>query len=216
VSIISTRALSPLPVLSAVEDLNELSPAELPYYTHMSGTSMAAPHVAGIVALMLEANPSLLPASVKDILQSTSTPMPGFEMWETGAGYVNAFDAVTRAFEMRTADAPQSEATVISHMQLTDFVSDQDELKTRIVAAYPNPFGADVTITYSLKDDGPVTVTLFDRFGHQVANVVNRVEQKGPHVVRLQKSDFNLGPGLYVARIKTAAHSQTIMLMATN
>lgn len=97
-----------------------------------------------------------------------------------------------------------------------DFLSDEHELRTCIVAVYPNPFVADVTITYSLKDDGPVTVTLFDRFGHQVADVVNRVEQTGPHAVRLQKSDFNLGPGLYVARIKTAAHSQTVTLMAAN
>lgn len=216
VSIISTRALSPLPVLSTVEDLNEISPEELPYYTHMSGTSMAAPHVAGIIALMLEANPSLSPASVKDILQSTATPIPGYETREAGAGYVNAFAAVTCAFETRTAETSQIEATVIASMQQGDFSSDEPELRTCIVAVYPNPFVADVTIAYSLKDDGPVTVTLFDRFGQQVANVVNKVERKGPHLVRLQKSDFSLGPGLYVARIKTGDHAQTVTLMAAN
>jgi hypothetical protein len=216
VSIISTRALSPLSVRSAVGDVNELSPAELPYYTHMSGTSMAAPHVAGIVALMLEADPSLLPASVKDILQSTSTPMPGYETWDAGAGYVNAFAAVKRAFETRSTEISQVEVKVNVPMQPTDLASNDDELKTRIVAVYPNPFVADVTITYSLKDDGPVTVTLFDRFGQQVANVVNKVERKGLHLVRLQKTDFSLGPGLYVARIKTTGHSETVMLMATD
>lgn len=216
VSIISTRALSPLPVLSTVADLDELSPAELPYYTHMSGTSMAAPHVAGIIALMLEANPSLSPASVNDILQSTSTPMPGHEAWEAGAGYVNAFEAVTRAFEMRTAEASQTDATLIAPTHQGDIPSDQHELRTHIVAVYPNPFVADVTIAYSLKDDGPVTITLFDRFGQQVANVLNAVERKGSHVVHFQKSDFSLGPGLYVARIKTADHSQTVTLMVPN
>jgi subtilisin family serine protease len=100
VSIISTRAsTSSLQALSADEDI-ALSPAELPYYTHLQGTSMAAPHIAGIVALMLEANPSLNWRGVKKILQDTATNMPGREAWEVGAGYVNAHAAVIAAAQM--------------------------------------------------------------------------------------------------------------------
>jgi hypothetical protein len=38
----------------------------------IQGTSMAAPHVTGVVALMLEKNPNLTPAQVKTILQNTA------------------------------------------------------------------------------------------------------------------------------------------------
>lgn len=95
VDIISTRAsLSSLSALSIGDDSEVMAPYHVPYYTSMSGTSMSAPHVAGIVALMLEANPNLTWREVKAILQETATNMPGRETWEAGAGYANAYAAV--------------------------------------------------------------------------------------------------------------------------
>ncbi|WP_299701491.1 S8/S53 family peptidase [uncultured Pontibacter sp.] len=103
VDIIATRAISPTSSLSIDKDATELDPAHVAYYTHMSGTSMAAPHVAGIVALLLEANPTLTPYQVKEILQQTATNIPNREKWEVGAGYVNAYAAVDRVYR---ASAP--------------------------------------------------------------------------------------------------------------
>lgn len=101
VDIISTRVLAPVSSLAAEKDTKYIEPAYLPYYTTMSGTSMATPHVAGIVALMLDANPLLSPGEVKQILQKTATNIPGGESWEVGAGYVNAHAAVDLAFQSR-------------------------------------------------------------------------------------------------------------------
>ena len=98
VDIISTRVIAPLGALAADADAAMIEPAHLPYYTSMSGTSMATPHVAGIVALMLEANARLTPDQVKQILQETATNMPGRKPYEVGAGYVNAYAAVDRSF----------------------------------------------------------------------------------------------------------------------
>lgn len=101
VDIISTRVLAPVSSLAAQDDVNNIEPAYLPFYTMMSGTSMATPHVAGIAALMLDANPNLSPAEVKQILQKTATNMPGHEAWEVGAGYVNAYAAVDASFQAK-------------------------------------------------------------------------------------------------------------------
>lgn len=73
-----------------------------PFYSTISGTSMAAPHVSGLLALMLEANPSLRMDSALQILQQTATPMvredgTPYATFEAGAGYVNARAAVARA-----------------------------------------------------------------------------------------------------------------------
>ena len=72
-----------------------ISPELWPYYTSMVGTSMAAPHVAGVVALMLEANPDLTPDEIKAILADTATPLPACPEIDCGAGLVNALAAVT-------------------------------------------------------------------------------------------------------------------------
>jgi serine protease AprX len=96
--IISTRAISPIGLLSTQQDVAAIEPAYLPFYTHLTGTSMAAPHVAGIVALMLDANPNLTPKEVKTILEQTATNLPNRESWEVGRGMVNAYAAVDRAF----------------------------------------------------------------------------------------------------------------------
>lgn len=100
--IISTRASGETNSLIAgdagpQEDVNRIEPAFLPFYTVLTGTSQATPHVAGVVALMLEANPSLGPLDVKQILQQTATNMPGRAVWEVGAGFVNAYAAVDKA-----------------------------------------------------------------------------------------------------------------------
>jgi serine protease AprX len=101
VDVISTKArTSSLAALSALDDAELIEPAYLPYYTTMSGTSMACPHVSGIVALMLEANPQLDVYQVKDILQRTATNMPARTDWEAGTGYVNAYAAVVEALRI--------------------------------------------------------------------------------------------------------------------
>ncbi len=100
--IISTRSfVATVTALGAPQDIS-IEPAYLPFYTTMSGTSMAAPHVTGIVALLLEVRPTLSPLEIKQILQRTATNIPARESWEAGAGYVNAYAAVDNAF--RTAD----------------------------------------------------------------------------------------------------------------
>jgi serine protease AprX len=78
-------------------DTKQLNAAELPYYTTGRGTSFSAPQVAGAIALMLEANPNLTPAEVRDILQRSASVLPGYYQHEVGAGVLNAHAAALEA-----------------------------------------------------------------------------------------------------------------------
>ena len=74
--------------------------ASMPYLS-MTGTSMAAPVVAGTIALMLEANPDLTPNLVKAILQYTAERRARFDLAAQGAGFLNARGAVQLAESLR-------------------------------------------------------------------------------------------------------------------
>jgi serine protease AprX len=65
-------------------------------YFRLSGTSMAAPVVSGVAALMLQANPSLTPNQIKYILKQTARPLPDAST-TVGAGAVDALAAVKMA-----------------------------------------------------------------------------------------------------------------------
>jgi len=77
--------------------LNGVVPTPYPPYMSLSGTSMAAPVVAGTVALMLQVNPTLTPNAVKAIVQYTAETYPGYDPLTQGAGFLNARGAVELA-----------------------------------------------------------------------------------------------------------------------
>jgi len=65
-----------------------------PFYNSLSGTSMATPHVSGLIALMKQANAAWTPAFIKDALINTALQLDGYDIYEQGGGRIQAPDAV--------------------------------------------------------------------------------------------------------------------------
>ena len=97
-----------------------------------SGTSYATPAVSGILALMIEANPDLSPAEMKEILKLTAErrgepSAPDIDPYwnrDFGWGMVDAYEAVSLAIHMRDA-ALTGEVDVSSQVHITNISVDQ-------------------------------------------------------------------------------------------
>jgi serine protease AprX len=96
INVVGTLGLASA-LISPINDLTTIPLVYLLRYTNSSGTSFAAPHVSGAIALMLEANPSLSVDQIKTILEESATPMLGYTRYEVGAGYLNTYAAVRKA-----------------------------------------------------------------------------------------------------------------------
>ena len=101
VNIVSTRSIFGVTITATAvpADLLDcaIEPGHLPYYMCIGGTSMAAPHVAGAIALLEQAaGGDLSPDEALDALVSSARPLPGYGRWEVGAGYLDVMAAIDR------------------------------------------------------------------------------------------------------------------------
>jgi len=154
-------------------------------FARLSGTSMSGPAVAGVVALMLEANPELTPADIRSILESTARededtgtlPAEGDHVW--GHGKVNAAQAVLAAL------------TWDSSMGTPEVVINQ-------VTLFPNPVRNQ--LWFSGLSSGKSTWEIFDLHG-QLCQSGQALELSTIDVSELQ-------PGLYIVHLQSAQTSR--------
>jgi serine protease AprX len=110
-----------------------IGPCPPPNYDNASasGTSMASPHVAGAAAVLLQANPNLTPAQVREVLESTATPVAAADgsalpFWEVGYGYVDLSKAVDLAKSRKwTRDLPRQHAQADARVLAEDGIAVQ-------------------------------------------------------------------------------------------
>ena len=141
--------------------LNGTVPTPYPPYLSLSGTSQAAPVVAGTVALMLQANPALTSNAVKAILQYTAQDYAGYDALTQGAGFLNARGAVELArFFGAPATTPYPSSTTWSRQ----LIWGNHRVQGGVLAPTANAWGPGVAwgaanmpdgqaITWGVRDD---------------------------------------------------------------
>jgi len=146
-------------------------------YASYQGTSMAAPHVAGVAALMVAANPSLTPDQVESLLRSTARPFVG-TCSGCGTGMLDA-DAAVRAAVGGTTPPPAS-GTTESEPNDTRATADVVSTKGAVTAAIGSstdtdyfavavPAGATLTATLTPGATSDQDLYLYNASGTRVA-----------------------------------------------
>jgi serine protease AprX len=70
-----------------------------PDYITISGTSMATPVMAGVVADILQARPNMKPDELKELFTSTASPLPKLDANQQGKGIVQPEVALEKALQ---------------------------------------------------------------------------------------------------------------------
>lgn len=152
-------------------------------YDTASGTSMAAPHVSGVVALMRSVNPALSPAEIDDLLLAGEL--------SDGSGLINAYSAVTAA--LRIGGIPLGARLTASAATL-DFSAVYDRAELELTAS---GFGV-LTLDHVSADASWLSVAPVD---------VN-ADDLGRYAVKVDRS--GLAAGSYAGAVRFVSSSNTV------
>lgn len=159
-------------------------------YIINNGTSMAAPHVAGAVALMLQVNPNLTSDNVRGILEFSS------------------------AQDNHTGNVPNNEFgygkldVLAALVEEPVFAGSEENPEEAELTNYPNPFNPVTTVQFSLPESDQVSISIYNSIGQVVKRIaVDEQMEAGTHEVEFDGS--GLSSGVYLLRLEAGGDQIT-------
>jgi serine protease len=174
-----------------------------PAFSQLMGTSMASPHVAGVMALMRYVNPALTVAQVDDLLAqgalSDDLGSPGRDI-DFGYGLVNAGKAVDAALAASTTPPPAAPSgRVVASPSSIDFGS------LRTTATLDLALNADgAESVASISSDNPAVTV--------VASNVDPVTRLGRYTVNVNRASLSAGTTVFPRLTITLAPARTVVV----
>ena len=156
-------------------------------YVLLQGTSMASPHIAGIAALIFEANPDLTGKQIIEILEQSAlsdnfTGTVPNETW--GYGKVDAI-------------------AMFDYFEVTGGIPEQFYLYQN----FPNPFNTITSIRFAIPEPTHGTLAVYDILGRRVEVIFEGTFEPRVHTYPFDAS--GLSSGVYFYRLETDAFTET-------
>lgn len=178
---------------SAVYKIADIRKKRDYYYAEASGTSMSSPSVAGIIALILQANPRLFPGDIQKILSESAikdnftTSRPDSSRW--GAGKVNAYYSILKSIQKLS----------ISPINL----------KEGVVKIFPNPSRGEFNVIMN-SNVGAIQLQIFDLTGKLILSKAMSTDI-GFESIPIDLSALN--KGVYMAQFLTNKKSSSFRIV---
>lgn len=162
------------------------------YWAYMSGTSMAAPFVTGVLATWLEANPQLTPEKVREVLSTSSitdtyTGTCPNNTW--GYGKIDAYEGLLKVIA----------TTPIQNL----------EKMPDAIMLYPNPNNGSFKLLFTEADEN-LLITVYTANGQQV------LTRQIDHVNTQEDLSVDLGSitsGAYLVKVSGKKINETLRLL---
>jgi len=167
-------------------------PGTSDFFYAARGTSLAAPLVAGLCALLLERHPEWGPAEVMSALKETATDLgaPGPDN-DYGWGVPDG----VRALDYAPLAAHRAEPAASRAQPFT------------LLEPYPNPFNAAVAVPLAVRSPSRVTVRVFDSTGRVVETLMDGLAAPGFRL--LTWNGAGRASGVYFVRVSAGSSGRT-------
>ncbi len=171
-------------------------------YGTSTGTSMATPHVAGAVALLVAAAPPALLTAYKmypdsialifkqKILEGVD-PKPSLQNITVSGGRLNIYNSILL---IQNLTGTGNNSGIIPHYY-------------NLYQNYPNPFNPATIIKYDLPKSGFVSLKIFDALGREITSLVNSQQEAGIHEVVWNAKNFT--SGIYFYKLQAGEYNAT-------
>ncbi len=127
-------------------------------------------------------------------------------------GFINGHGTTTESHNYTYSDKIQNKTNSTLYYRLKQVDMDGSSTYSQVLTVkmdiptvfslsqnYPNPFNPTTTIKYTVPQNGPVTIKLYDITGREVKTLVNEVKAVGSYDLKVDAS--NLASGVYIYRM---------------